>query len=225
MLISDTDKTRISALIAEAEARTSGEIFCVVARECSDYRVVPLAWAIVAALVFPPLLTFFDIPGLIASALAFGWRAGQTVAPWRAAFLAYAITQAAILVLAWLVFSIPPVRRVLTPRWLKRDRVHRAALDQFLARGLHLTRDRTGVLLFLAEAEQQAEIVADEGIQTKVAEDAWAAPVAELVRAARSGCIADGVAAAVRQCGALLATHFPPREDDTDEVPNRVVEI
>jgi putative membrane protein len=133
--------------------------------------------------------------------------------------------QAVVLVLAWLLFSIAPIRRALTPRWLKRERVHRAALDQFRARGLHLTRDRTGVLIFLSEAERQAEIVADEGIQSKVAADAWATPVAELAAAARAGRVADGIAAAVNQCGALLATHFPPRTDDVDELPNRVVEI
>jgi putative membrane protein len=223
MLISDEDKARLSAVIAEAESRTSGEIFCVVARECSDYRVVPLAWAVCLALVVPPALT---LTGLDPAALSsFGWRAAHAAVDWRASFIAYAVVQAVVLLLAWLVLSAPPIRRVLTPRWLKRDRVHRAALDQFLARGLHLTRERTGVLLFLAEAERQAEIVADEGIQSKVGADAWAGPVATLVRAAHTGHTADGIEAAVRDCGALLATHFPPRADDIDEVPNRVVEI
>lgn len=223
MLISDTDKAAISAAIAEAESRTAGEIFCVVARECSDYRVVPLAWAIFVALLAPPLLALggVDFGGLI----AFGWRAGHHAADWRAAFLAYALIQAAALLGAWLLFSIPAIRRALTPRWLKRDRVHRAALDQFLARGLHLTRDRTGVLIFLAEAERHAEIIADEGIQGRVSADAWARPVADLLVAARDGRIGAGIIDAVRQCGALLAEHFPPRADDANELPNHVVEI
>lgn len=223
MLISDTDKARVAEAIADAETRTAGEIFCVVARECSDYRVVPLAWAIVAALLAPPLIAAAGVD--IGRMVAFGWQAGHRAADWRFAFLAYAAIQAAVLVAAWLVFSIPPVRRLLTPRWMKRERVHRAALDQFLARGLHLTRDRTGVLIFLAEAERHAEIVADDGITAKVTASAWAPPVADLLKAAKAGRIGDGIVEAVRQCGALLAQHFPPRPDDTNELPNRVVEI
>lgn len=223
MLISDADKAAISAAIADAETRTAGEIYCVVARECSDYRVAPLAWAIGAALVAPALLTLAGVD--VGALLDFGWRAAHRSADWRTAIFGYALVQAAVLVLSWLVFSITPVRRFLTPHWLKRERVHRAALDQFLARGLHLTRDRTGVLIFLAEAERQAEIVADEGIQAHVGPEAWAAPVAALVAAARRNEPAAGVLEAVRQCGALLAAHFPPRADDADELPNHVVEI
>ncbi len=45
MLISDTDKKRISATIAAAEHKTAGEIFCVIARQSGDYRLVPVVWA------------------------------------------------------------------------------------------------------------------------------------------------------------------------------------
>src|SRR5260370_975804 len=52
-MISDSDRARVSAAIRQAEARTSGEIFCVIARHSSDYRLVPLAWAAAIALIVP----------------------------------------------------------------------------------------------------------------------------------------------------------------------------
>ena len=57
MLISRADKKRISATIAAVEQKTSGEIFCVIARQCGDYRTVPLIWAAALALLLPlPLI-------------------------------------------------------------------------------------------------------------------------------------------------------------------------
>ena len=44
-MITESDKARISAAIRKAEAHTDGEIFCVIARHSSDYRLVPIAWA------------------------------------------------------------------------------------------------------------------------------------------------------------------------------------
>jgi putative membrane protein len=43
MMISDADKARIADAIRQAEAGTAGEIFCVIARQSSDYRLVPIA--------------------------------------------------------------------------------------------------------------------------------------------------------------------------------------
>ena len=44
-MISEADKARVTAAIREAESRTAGEIFCVIARRSSDHRLVPIAWA------------------------------------------------------------------------------------------------------------------------------------------------------------------------------------
>jgi hypothetical protein len=44
-MIEESDKIRITAAIRDAEAHTSGEIFCVIAQHSSDYRLVPVAWA------------------------------------------------------------------------------------------------------------------------------------------------------------------------------------
>ena len=38
----------------------------------------------------------------------------------------------------------------------------------------------------------------------------------------REGRAEEGLVEAIRECGELLAAHFPPRPDDTDELENRL---
>ena len=52
-MFTESDKVRVTAAIRHAEANTAGEIFCVIARQSSDYRLVPVAWAAAAALAAP----------------------------------------------------------------------------------------------------------------------------------------------------------------------------
>jgi putative membrane protein len=47
--VTPQDAARIGDAIAAAEASTSGEIFCVLARRVSGYHDVSLAWAAVAS--------------------------------------------------------------------------------------------------------------------------------------------------------------------------------
>jgi uncharacterized membrane protein YgcG len=44
-MILPADKERISHAIKAAEAKTAGEIFCILAHRSSDYALVPVAWA------------------------------------------------------------------------------------------------------------------------------------------------------------------------------------
>jgi putative membrane protein len=41
----------------------------------------------------------------------------------------------------------------------------------------------------------------------------------------KDGRPADGFIAAIEQCGAVLAQHFPPGDINPEEVPDRLVEI
>src|SRR5436305_3738536 len=159
MLISLADKERVAQAIGAAEEKTAGEIFCVVARHSSDYRLVPLAWAAAIALALPAPLIYFTL-----------WSA------W-----AIYVAQILVFVFTALGLSWPPIRFHLVPRRAGHDRAHTEAMRQFFAQGLHLTENRTGVLIFASAAERYAEIVADAGINAKVTPDVWDSAVAALV--------------------------------------------
>jgi putative membrane protein len=203
MDLSDSDRARISVAIRDAEAQTSGEIYCVKAFACSTYRVVPLAWSALGALAVPlPLIYLTHWPVSIIYFL-----------------------QLAAFGLCFTGLSHPSIRYRIVPARMKRDRAHAEALRQFAAHGLHKTEQRTGVLIFVSVAERYAEIVADAGIDRKVEPGAWDAPIRALIGAIKEGRPADGFVAAIEQCARVLAVHFPPGALNRNELPNTIVEL
>jgi putative membrane protein len=202
-MISQPDKTRIADAIRAAEGRTAGEIFCVIARHSSDYRLVPMAWAATIALLAPlPLIYLTGWP----SAVIYLWQ-----------LLAFLVISLAL--------SHPKVRFHIVPRRAKHDQAHAEAMRQFFAQGLDKTEHRTGVLIFASTAERYVEIVADAGINEKVTPQVWERAINELTVAITAGRPADGFVAAIEQCGAVLAKHFPPGAFKRDELPDKLLEI
>ena len=124
-----------------------------------------------------------------------------------------------------IVLSLPKRRYALVPGFIKRARAHEAALLEFQARGLTRTRDRTGILIYVAAAEHYAEIVPDIGIADRVDAAIWRETVADLIDAIRDGRTADGLITAVRRAGHVLAEKAPPYPDDLDELRNKVIVI
>src|SRR5690606_5936627 len=105
----------------------------------------------------------------------------------------------------FLVTSVPAVRRMATPRSIRRARVRKAAFEQFLAHGLHVTEARTGVLIFACLADHQVEVIADRGIHERVDETVWADAAAALADGLRRGDPAGGFEAAINLAGEVLA--------------------
>jgi putative membrane protein len=202
-LITEDDKKRIADAIANAEHKTSGEIFCVIARRSGSYRLVPVAWAAAVALFVPlPLIEFTE-----ASAEAI-----------------YMLQLSAFIGVS-LLLSHPKLRVRAVPKLARIERAQRAAMRQFMAHGLQDTKARTGVLIFVSLAERYAAIIADEGINVKVDQSVWDGAMAELITAIKEKKAADGLLAAIERCGKVLAEHFPPGAMNKNEIPNRLVEI
>ena len=184
------DSARVSHAILLAERETSGEIFCVLARRVSSYREVALGWAAAAALLLPLALAPLGFDATRIPGVADGWESAQLAARDVAigqALAAYAVFQGLIFGTVFALASIPAVTRLLTPPALRRARVRRAAISQFLSHGLHLTQARTGVLIFAALEDRRVEVIADEGIHTRVDEAMWAETVGRLTQALRRG--------------------------------------
>ncbi|CAN5158696.1 TPM domain-containing protein [soil metagenome] len=226
--ITPDDHARITAAIQTAEAKTSGEVFCVLAHRVSSYRDVSLGWAAAAALLAPMLLIPLGFEPAWVPGVADSWEAAQLAArdsTVARSLGAYAVIQAAVFVAVFLLTCIPTVKRWVTPRAVRRTRVRRAAMQQVLAHGLHNTPRRTGVLIFAALEDRQVEIVADAGIHARVDEAVWAEAVDALTIALKASRPAEGFEAAIEQVGDVLAAHFPPTSFEPDLLANRLVEI
>jgi putative membrane protein len=183
------DHEAISTAIRAAEQRTSGQIVCVLAHSSSEYIHIPVLWASVLALCLPwPLIYLTQ------------WSVHRILLLQIALFLVVAV----------LAYLSMPLRLALVPRPVQRARAHRAALEQFLVRGMTRTKNRTGVLLFVSLAEHYARIIADEGIAQKVHHSEWQDAIDVLIACMRDGRITAGFIAAIERCGDVLATHAPP---------------
>jgi putative membrane protein len=227
MTLKPADLITIEAAIREAEARTSGELYVVAAAESSEYGETPLAWAAGAALLGPALLLLGGIHVSVPDLFG-GWNAAQVGAAAeraaREALTGAILLQAALFAITLVVVAVPPVRRALTPRPVKRDRVRRRALEQFASKNLHATRERTGVLIYVSFAEHMAELVADEGIAAQVGQEVWDQAMAALTEGLKRGQPGAGLAAAIGLCGEVLAERFPcDPTDNPNEISDQVV--
>lgn len=219
-MLGENDELRINDAIAEAERATSGEIFCILAKRSSTYAETPIGYAAAAALLIPLGVVAF---GLEPWNWAGGWR---VAAPGlEAAVFAYALFQAAVFLLTLALTAWRPLRLRLAPEPLKRRRVQKLALQQFLAKGLHQTEARTGVLILASFEERHAELIADEGVHAKVSQEVWAEAMEALAVRMKRGEPAEGFVQAVRICGAVLAEHFPAKADNPNELPDTIVVI
>jgi putative membrane protein len=119
-----------------------------------------------------------------------------------------------------LVELLPGLKRVLTPHLQRRLHVHRAARATFFDRGVHATRDRSGLLVYISWLEQEVALVPDLGLQR-------ALPAETLLR------MEQALSAEMKHGGAAVATALeklcnqlrdamPIGGDDTDELSNSI---
>jgi putative membrane protein len=208
-LMTPEDHARVSAAIRRAERSTSGEIVCVMARASDDYFFPAAFMATVAILV----------ASLLAAIVIEHWW--LTI---RLPFFAAAELLAVLSALVVLKF-FPAIRIRFVPHRLRHLRAHNNAVTQFLARNIHLTAERTGVLIFLSSEERYAEIIADGGIDLHVTQEDWNGIIENLIGHASRGDVAEGFCVAIDGVGAFLAAHFPPQPDDRNELDDHLVEI
>ena len=222
MLFNDTDRARIAAAIAQAEASTAGEIVVIINTRPHRYAATMLATAVLAAFTLPFVAV---LAGWTPSLLFPDWDTIDAATRETHGIEGFAAVQALVFVVTLALVAGLRLDRALTPRGLRRDRVHHAAMMQFRARGLTATQGRTGVLLYLDEAEHVAEVIADEAVFTRVAADEWAETIAALVAGIKAGRAADGLVTAIGRAGAVLAAHLPVQAGDVNELPDALIEI
>lgn len=222
MRLTEADHARVSAAVTEAELATDGEIVTVVAGRSDPYHDVALHWTVLAMLLVLALLAWQPAPvEWLHAMLVDAWS--ETPPRWYLTFAL--ILMALTFLIARVVLALDALRMALTPGATKTRRVHRRALALFRTAAEKRTKASTGVLLYLSLAEHRAEIIADAAIHSKVSADVWGAAMAALITAVKDGRPGDGLAEAVAQIGKVLAEHFPRSEGDTNELPDRLIEL
>ncbi len=221
--LSEADHAKVSAAIAAAERRSDGEIVAVATDLSDSYHDVALHWALLVLVA--TLAIFAAAPALLEywfDLLAGGWRPEPTLGELLTLLLVLAVAKftAVLLLLKYM-----PLRLALTPGATKSRRVRRRAIIIFKAGAERRTIGRTGILIYLSMGEHRAEIVADEAITGVTTPETWGEAMAALLAEVRAGRPADGIVAAVERVGAVLAEHFPRSSADTNEIPDKLIEL
>ena len=222
-MLSDTDHDRVSAAVSAAEAHSAGEIVTIVTDRSDGYWDVALAWAalIAATAILALSLTPMFYLGLI-DRLTGAW--GNEWTPGKV--FAVALGVATLKFLGMLAIQLwQPLKFWLIPPPVKSRRVLARAITCFKVGAERRTHGRTGILIYLSMREHRAEIVADAAITGKVSPEVWGEAMAAMLSEIKAGRIAEGMVAAIEKVGAVLAEHFPRDENDTNELPDRLIEV
>jgi len=130
---------------------------------------------------------------------------------------------AAGLVAAVLVEYIAPLYRFLVPTSLREDHVRTAARALFVENGIYTTRDRTGLLIFVAVRDRIVDVIADVGIVDKLGQTRLD-HMAQTLGVA----LADGPAALGRTLANFapeFAEVLPRKADDTNELSDDPIAV
>lgn len=87
---------------------------------------------------------------------------------------------------------------------------------------MHKTKDRNGVLIYVAFESKKFAIIGDSGINEKVPVDFWDQEKELLLSFLREGEIAKGVISVIEIAGNNLKSYFPYQTDDTNEQSNEI---
>ena len=200
-LLTLEQQRQVEEAVSRAEQRTDAEIVTVLAPRADDYSYIPLLWASLVALLVPAVVHFL-IGGVDTYSLL--------------------MLQWASFVFLSLIFRIPALTTRLIPPRVRHWRASNLARRQFLEQKLHHTQDRTGVLIFVSEAERYVEILVDEGISRHLDNSDWGTIVNDFVRRVALGHTAEGFIACIDASAELLAQHIP-KTQSRNQLPNRLV--
>jgi uncharacterized membrane protein len=93
------------------------------------------------------------------------------------------------------------------------------AVKLFEKFGLHRTRQRNAVLILIAPESQTTAIIGDQEVDRRCGQALWTEVVGLLKEELPAG-PTQAIIDAVGRVGQELAKHFPPSDDDIDELPN-----
>jgi putative membrane protein len=205
-LFSEADLEAIQTATAAGESRTAGEIVPYIVERVIESDTARWRGATLGALGAALAAGLFDAFGDFWGGFGVLWITLPAVVGAGAGYL---------------VAGLDVVGRRLIPEDHIERSVQLRAEAAFLEEEVFATRDRTGILVFLALFEHRAVILADEGIHRSVPEGEWQHLVDDLVAGIKAGRAAGALVEAITRCGGLLEQYeVERRPDDEDELPD-----
>jgi uncharacterized membrane protein len=97
-----------------------------------------------------------------------------------------------------------------------------AAQSHFERLGMTQTAARNGVLIFIAPASRTFAVIGDTGVHEKCGPAFWRELADAMTDHFKRGEFTEGLVLGINRAGTLLATHYPRRPDDRNELPDAI---
>lgn len=210
------DMEKIESAVKEAESKTSGELATAFIEESDNYAIYELSFAVFCGFIyFLIMMAFSD---------SIEYRIQQMVWDYSSRYLLmfYGFSIFIVIALVYLIVNIPFIDRLVIPRGVMRKKVNQRAVRHFMESGVYDTKDRTGILIFISQLERRVELLADKGISEKIPQEKWDSLLDHIIDGIRSGQLVKHLTDAIKECGGLLAEHFPIQEDDVNELKDSI---
>jgi uncharacterized membrane protein len=114
--------------------------------------------------------------------------------------------------------------RVLIERGKLKSDPLEAAQRKFHRLGMHKTRQRNAVLIFVAPRVHKFAVVGDQAIHERCGDEFWKRVVEKMRKHFLSENFSDALVEAVKEIRTVLESHFPKTVSDTNELPDDVIE-
>jgi putative membrane protein len=202
-LFSENEREEIRRAVEAAEVTTSGEIVALTAPESDRYREAE----VLGGILLSGLLTL--IVGILL----------HHVTVWFFVPVIFVLFYPCRL----LFIKVPWLKRSLLTRSRLESAVRERCIHAFYEKGLHRTRDETGVLIFISLLERKVWIIGDRGINERIAPETWHELAWELTNGIKEGRACAALVGVIGGCGKILTEHFPRKVDDINELPDEVI--
>ena len=201
---SNPEKEKISNLVKKVEGETSGEIAVMVVDASDSYREAEFLGALLlsafSALVVAISLQQVTIWSYIPAVILFWFPA------------------------LFFMRRFPRFKLVLAGKKRVSEAVRERAVRAFYEKKLYRTKEETGVLIFISTLEHKVWILGDRGVNERIGPQLWQALSRELAGKIREDLAFQGLCTVIERLGVVLGEHFPRAADDTNELPNEVME-
>lgn len=98
----------------------------------------------------------------------------------------------------------------------------RRAETIFLKLNMHLTKEKNGILIYIATWSRKIAVVGDQGIHQKLGDVFWKELVEKLVSNFKADRKAESLCESILKCGEELGKYFPRKDDDVNELSNTI---
>lgn len=206
-MLSQKELLNIESIVKECELKTDAEFVPVIFRQSDLYPAAHFRLAIFFALILP--MALYYVP----------WTFYDPI--W------YLYTSMGGLILGYILGYNSTLKRIFSTRFELSEEVRQRASEYFLENGLHATKKRSAILIFVSLMEKRIEILADmnviNALSTAEKKTLFRSQVKSFSKQTKSQGLEKALGSLIRSMTSELQTHLPKKADSINELPDSVI--